>query len=652
MKAHDGVRDRSSESNAAQRWASEGQKYGRNAAGYDDAAAKDAAKAQQTGSDYGSRASNWDQNAASQSRAADGASQSAYGRNRWADAADANKASRDQESTQGNQWYQGRRNNDGIDYAYDKSFDLKDTENGGFELAESSDSHALDDFKDRAASYDRNVDKDAAWASAADAAAANRKSAWGQNAASGASSWDKFSKDAASTNSANGRDKDWANKVDHSQGGHRLWSDARKAASDVYKGLTTADGSYKRNNDLGNNYGQGHGTPYGQGHGTPYGQGHGTPYGQGHGTPYGQGHGTPYGYGVAGVGGYAAKPGYYAPRAGYGKGADAAHAWDQAAKTGLRQSDSAASSDQTKAAFNRDQWLNDRNRGYDRNAKKAASDKGASDWARQAAQSANKADTAHDDSANAWNKDQAKSSLDENLWKKEAEKKRLSDRNNKRKVYKKWFNNKHRGGDNWERLNFDKKKSDDAFGYDTAAKKDWARASNANQWRSAADQNGKNAWASRQAAAAKNAQKADWKKDAAGWQNANAATRASDAAQRKGWNNEQWKDNQARNAHDARAQNAQVWDKDADRANAAASYSGNGGVGYGAYGGNGGVSYGAYGGNGGVGYGAYGGKGGVGYGAYGGKGGVGYGAYDAYPNNGYNGGYGAPSKGYGYNNHL
>jgi len=598
-KVYDGVRDWTGADNANQEWSQQQQNYGRNQGAYGDDAARAAAKAQRTGSDYGNRASNWDQNNAAAKRASDKAQASSWAANKWGQRDDANKAYNDQLWAQGNQWYQGRRNNDDIDYAYDKKFDLNDHENGGFEYAESANSHALDNLRDAAASYDRNTDKNAAWASAADAQNAAKKSAWAKNAANSGSSWDKFAREASNAAKANGRDKDFANKLDTTQGGNRYWSDARKSASDIYKDLATADGSYKRN-------------------------------AQAAGKKLGAYGGNPYSYGVAGYGGYAGKPGY--GDGGYGGNgngfakvggaADAAQAWDQAAKTGLRQAEAAATDDRTKASFSRDQWLQDRVKGFDRNSANRADDKGFQDWARQNAQSANAADAAAASAASKWNKDQAAQNFNEDLWKKEAERKRLSDRNNNKKVYKKWFNNKNRGGGNWERLKYDRDQANDAFGYDTSAKKDWGQKANAASWNEKYDANSRDASAARAADAARRSQQADWKKDAQGFQNANTAASQRDAAQKKGFNNEAWKKNQNANQWDARNQQAQRWDRDAGAANLNAGAVNTAGAGRGALGGAVGLN----------GRGAF----GAGLGGYGGYG------------NGYRNGYGGGYGGYGY----
>merc|ERR1719277_325962 len=118
-------------------------------------------------------------------------------------------------------------------------------------------------------------------------------------------------------------------------------------------------------------------------------------------------------YGLAGNGGIAVKPGFNAApggaRALIASGrleGDAAAAWDQAAKTGLRQTQGAASQDRTKTEFSKDQWLSDRNQGFDRQNAAHANDAGFNDWAKKTSRNANKADAANAAAAQAMNRDQ------------------------------------------------------------------------------------------------------------------------------------------------------------------------------------------------------------------------------------------------------
>nr|KAG5702673.1 hypothetical protein BaRGS_013310 [Batillaria attramentaria] len=593
MEVSDVVRDWSQNANAANQWNNAAKNFGRHQNDYGNSATNAANKAQAAGSDYGNQASNWDQSNAATNRAANKAAANAAAANRWAQRNDANRFANDQVWTQGNAFRQGRRKNDDIDYAYDKKFDLRDSINGGFEYGEKSDSHALDDFRDRAAAYDRNVDKAAARAAAADAQSADQKAASFANAAASDANWDKFARNADSVAKANGRDRDWAQKLDTSQGGNRLWSDARKTASDIYKDLATGDFNYDR---------VGKGLAGGAGRGV--------------------GGGSPYAYGVAGVGGYAAKPGaYYPGYAGdYAKAAgikDAERKWDQAAATKLRQGDLASTQDVTKADYRRDNWLNDRNKGFDRNQVSKANDAGFSDWARQNARTANAADAKSADAASKWARDQANAKFNEDLWKKEAERKRLSDRKNDKKVWNNYYQNKRKGGDDWERLNYDRNENDDIFGFNTAQKKDWAQGAKDNRWNEAFDANQRNAQVARAAEAARNAQNNDWRKNAQGWQNARAAAQNNAAASKNGRTNGAWKQDVATAANDAKLQNQRVADAAGNR-NAVDARAFNGAFG--------GVT---------AGRGLY--PGGI----------AGYGGYGAYPAGGYYAA-GYPGAGYGY----
>jgi hypothetical protein len=301
---------------------------------------------------------------------------------------------------------QGARKTDSIDYAYDKKDGEKQTEQGGLEAAERDSQWALDDWRDKASSYDRNADKAAAWAAAADAQKADRKSAWTNNAAAAGSNWDKFDRSSANGASANGADKDWAQKLGESQGANRYWNDARRANNDVVKDVATADGFYQRGaKAVGDRNGA-----------------------------YDDG---VYGYGLAGTGGYAAKPFYGYDGNGYAKAAgasDAAKAWDNKARDAAQHWDASNSNDQTKASFARDNWLSDSDKAWNQNQQAAAVNKGLSDWSAQQGQSANAADAASADAANQWKKDQSAEQFNEDAWAKAQEGQRVHDRKNDKQV--------------------------------------------------------------------------------------------------------------------------------------------------------------------------------------------------------------------------
>nr|KAG5702674.1 hypothetical protein BaRGS_013311 [Batillaria attramentaria] len=486
-------------------------------------------------------AANRDNNYNAANKAAAQAAASAAAANQWARNNDANRFAKDQVLAQNNAWRQGRRKNDDANYAYDKKFDLRDSVNGGFEYGESDNAHALDDFRDRAASYDRNADAAAARAAAADNQWASRQAAARQNAAAADANKDKFARNQNNAAAANARDRAWAQKLDASQGGNRLWSDARRKASDVYNDLLNADSAYGR-------AGKGFGQKGAAGYGGP----------------------GPYAYGVAGVGGYAAVPGYYGGGYGgdYAKAAgikDLGRASQNAAASKLRGGDLAASSDVTKTQYRRDNNLDDKTKGFDRNNAAHANDVGFSDWARNNARVASAADAKNADAAAKSARDQAASNFNEDLWKKDAERKRLSDRNKKRKVYNKYFQNKNRGGDNWERLNFNRDDTDDVFGYDANKKQDWAQAAKDSRWNAAYDANKRQQQAANAADAAQRANNADWRKTNKGFQNVNANAQANAAASQNGRQNGAWKYDRGNAAADARLQNVNGWDRNSGR---------------------------------------------------------------------------------------
>ncbi|KAL8578676.1 hypothetical protein ACOMHN_007134 [Nucella lapillus] len=252
--------------------------YGRNRGGFGNDAARAAARARLTNSAYGHHGGSLDQNANAARALSDKATGAKWDRDNWWHGDHWNKNQKHLVDGKGNNWHQGRRKHDDLDYAYDKSFDLRDNENGGFVLAESDNKHALDHLKDRDAGYNRNINKDAAHASSADAQKADHKASAFHNDAAHAANARNFGRDTANRAGHHGRNRDYSNKLDHSKSASRLWDDASRSGTDVYKKLATDHGSHKKQ-----------------------------------GT-YGPG---AYGLGLAPVGPHAAKPGYYAP---YGDG--------------------------------------------------------------------------------------------------------------------------------------------------------------------------------------------------------------------------------------------------------------------------------------------------------------------------------------------
>lgn len=584
---------------------------------------------------FGAKSGDWHNTANAGSRAANKAAFSDIAQNKWGERNDKNFADAAQLWKKGDQFYNGRRNKDNIDYAYDKSFDLRDSENGGYEVDEAASAHALDDYADKSASYDRNIDKNAAWASAADAQSADRKAAAGRRASNSDSNWDNFARSASSANAANGRNKDWAQKLDTSEGSSGLFTDTRRSASDIYKDLALADSSYGRNNKV---------------------------FG-GKGVRQGEG---VVAYGIAGIGGYAARPvlvgpgaayaagpvalggvgigvAGVAPVAGYSNGQlakaagsnDQAAAWDQTSASKLRNSDASAYEKRNQNTFSKDNWLSHRDQAFDKNNKADAKDAGFSDWARKSDNAASGFDVKRADAASKWAKDQGRNDFNEDVWAKENAKKNLQDRDEKKKIVKKYYNNKRKGGDNWERLNFDRDQKDDVFGFNNAFNQDWASKKSANNWNEGYDANARQAALANAREAAKDASNAHWVKDKSGFQNANAAAKDSAGARHDGYTNEAWKGDKIQSSNDAAVKAARAADRAANRSGAGA------GTGTGAgFGGvlGGAAAAGAGAGDGLVGGFGSGGLGGVG-GGFGGVYGGGLGGYGGFAAGPYKGGY-------------
>merc|ERR1719320_330173 len=162
--------------------------------------------------------------------------------------------------------------------------------------------------------------------------------------------------------------------------------------------------------------------------------------------------------------------------------------------------------------------------------------------------------------------DQAAESLDENIWKKDAEKERTSDRKADHKIKQKYQKNKARKGKNWERMNFDRDTRDDAFGYDTAASKDWSSANYDNAWKGANSANGRQAAADRSAAAARKEADSKWWNNADGFKKADHSSKSGSDEYTTGFNNRAWKKDKADQRADAAAQESQEQKLDSARA--------------------------------------------------------------------------------------
>merc|ERR1711963_20049 len=606
LKAQDLLRDSRRGNAAAQLWSNAGQQGGRRASTYGDEMNKSGFKETSSSDDRGQNAAQWDQSQDAASRANSRDSQWAQAQNEWARKDAADKAAANNLWSEGNQFRQGKRNHDSIDYGFDKKFNTRKHEDGGYEYNESSDSHALDDYADRSAAYDKKRSDHVAQASKADAQAADRKAAFANNAAAAQASADKFGRDYDSSSWANGRNKDLAQKLDASQAGNRYWSDARDRALDAYSDMAARDSNAARNSQ-----------EFGDADGK-----------------YGV---ADYGYGVAGVKGYAPKPGAYPgvdknlAKADYAKragAADLARLWDQSAKNGLKQAAKDSSKDEGKTSYSRDQWLNDRVQGYNKDQAAKANDHGFSDWANKADQSASGSDAKSANAASKSAASQGRWDLDENQWNKENRVRNLSDRKANKKVSKKFFHNNDNGGDNWERLNYDRDQVDDVFGHRAAIKKDASNSARDSRYNSAYDAAARKADAARAADAARQFSQDDWKKSANGWSNNGNSFSEEEKADRKGLRNEGYKNDVSQTAQDESYKRANAYDRGSDRYGSnMANYGKHASQGAQGYGASRAAAYpyaGAYG---------YSAPGyGYGYPAYGG---YGYGGYPGYGYNGY-----------------
>ncbi|KAK3782752.1 hypothetical protein RRG08_037751 [Elysia crispata] len=545
LKASDLLRDAGRVNAAADLWTNAGQQSARRSNNYGDEASHDASRQQASRQGHGQNAAAWDQNEDQSARAAARDQQWAQHRDQLAlqDAAD--RAAANNLWAQGNQFRQGRRNHDSIDYGFDKKFATNNHEDGGYEYSESSDSHALDDYANKKTLYGKKKGAHAAQAAKADAQSAERWAASANQAAAAAANSDKFGRDYDSAAWANGANKDLSQKLDASQAGNRYWSDARERALDAYADLAARDSNAARQSGA-------------------------------YGDVDGKLGAADYGYGLAGAKGFAPKPGAY-PRALGAKGiaaadyakqagaADLAKLWDQSQEQRLKKAEKESTKDEAKSSFTKDQWLNDRVQGYNKDSAAKANDHGFSDFAKKAEQSAAAYDAKSADAASKSAAQQARFDLDENIQDAESRRRNLSNRKANKKVNKKFFHNNHNGGDNWERLNYDRDQVDDVFGYRAGIKKDQANRAAASHSNHKYDANARKADAARAADRASAASLNDWRKSADGWNAAQAARAQAANAEQRGLRNDNYKNNVEQQAFDDNRRLARAYDRGADR---------------------------------------------------------------------------------------
>lgn len=597
VRAADVLKDSRRSNDAAKLWANNGVQAGRRGTTYGDDANRSAWQKDGTSNDFGQNAAASDVNEDAASRASGRDSQWSQAQNEWNTRDSADRAAANNLWEEGNKFRQGKRNHDGIDYAFDKKFNTRNHEDGGYEYSESSDSHALDDYADRKSLYDKKRSDHVAQAAKADAQSADREASNSNKAAASQASADKFGRDYDSNSWAKGTNKDHQIKGEEARGGNRYWQDASDRALDAYNDLTQRDSNaLKQSNEFGDADGK-------------------------------------YGYGVAGANGYAptghASHGEdlkkYGAAAVYAKGAgaaDLARLWDQSAQNSLKKSAKDSTKDEGKTSFSKDQWRSDKEQAYNRDQSAEGNDEGFSDWRTEKDAS----DSGHDaKSANAASQaaaSQGRWDLDEAQWNAENRRRNLSDRKANKKVNKKFFANKLNGGDNWERLNYDRDQVDDVFGYKSGVKKDVSNSAREGHANSAYDAAAKKADAARQADSARAYSSDDWEKSQDGFTNEDSHRQEQASADRKGLRNDNYKNQVEQNAYDQDYANSQAWDKAADRYGADKMHYGNNAA-YGNQGYNAQRQYQPY---------------------------IGAGALNrGYGNNGYSNGYGA-ATGYGHGN--
>ncbi|KAK3758286.1 hypothetical protein RRG08_004108 [Elysia crispata] len=418
----------------------------------------------------------------------------------------------------------GNRRHEGISYAFDKNFRRNANENGGFNAGSNLADHALDDVAVRSTQYGRWVGDHGAGAHNADRQSADRNAGWNNAAWANRAAADKFGRDADQAAGANGNAKDWAEKRDSAVNRDIYHENRGGRAFDYLNDRALLD----RNADR-KSAGYGAAADVKKGYAPAY------------------GYGGPYGYGVAGKGlnrqVYVHLPfrrilygdGYGVAGKGLNRqrgAADRSNVWDAAQLAKNQRWAADGEVDRLKDAALANQWQQDKVRGFNTDERAAMRDVG---FSRDAAARNEGARANNDQAANAraaHTAGQARHDLDENANLEANKKWRQSDRDHKYNEYKKFFNNDQKGGNNFERLkynrgttedaaaaDFDVNRDDsslwrDAHRLDTAAaaarSRDGARAQSAHRNHHAADGNSNRAGAEQQAASAAEAGNRGW----------------------------------------------------------------------------------------------------------------------------------------------
>ncbi|KAK7474525.1 hypothetical protein BaRGS_00034219, partial [Batillaria attramentaria] len=537
------ARDVSQNNAAGQNTAALNKNFGRVNQLTEDKASQANSANQAAGNQYGQTAANHDKAFNDAAKAASKSSSAAASQNAARSNAAHKATSQDAVSNTARNFRNNNVLSEGINYAYDKKYDLNNNQNGAYVFASDDNAHALDNVYDRSAAYDRNVDNRAAAASAADHQAADRRAQANQNQAANQAAHDKFGRNADASNQAAAAQSAHNNRVDTGAKSNQDNSLVARNAQDLFK-----TNLFRNTNQ--NRFGQQFGAADKQ-------------LGFGGLSPY-------YAGGLS-------LPGFGKDFASATGAVDQAYANDAGANGRIANQGLFGAQDVNRDAFARDQWLNDNQAAVSNNQANWLNDQGFAEKASNAQQAANAFNGDSAKAANAKNTAQKLSNFNENAKFADQERKNLADRNR-----------------NNRRLNYDKDQVADQLAYDNVVRQDNVRnAENAaeNVAQTANAQQADNARANE---AARNGQVVDGTRAAQGYQNQQAAADNRAAAARQGLDNSAWKvdavDKRGNNAY----QNQNLWDKGAQGYNNDAQFYGGGN--FGAFGNRGAAYPGAYGG--------------------------------------------------------
>ncbi|ESP02374.1 hypothetical protein LOTGIDRAFT_238000 [Lottia gigantea] len=425
------------------------QQYAKNNV-YNQAAGSAAAKSAHENNAYNNQAAATKENAARGGAAAYKQSHYNDANAHYANKNNANKAGYNNNFANKNRYNKAHVLSDSIHYGFDKKFNKNADEDGIYSVSNHNDAHKLDDYRDKSRFYDAKQGYHANSAKKADAAHAIQESKFNKAAANKAYAAQDYADKANKINKAGQHSSLHHKDLDAVAGKSKYSDNAKDSSLRKYNDYATKDNAFGRQGAIARN-------------GAHAGAAAQTGRGYGHGRGVGVGHG--YGRGINGVA--AKNNGYYGDAA---KHADAA-ANSAALKNGkFGAAENQYYKDHDSAKYAKHDNLRDHEQGDFKSGLYKADGAGHNNAAHSNAASQGAAARKYADAASnylnaAANSDKyAAARNNENL------KHQLHDSNSNSKTVKKFHTSKKVGGNNYERLNFDRKRLDNDYADNAAYK--------------------------------------------------------------------------------------------------------------------------------------------------------------------------------------